>query len=453
MLSIVILTIVATITLYLGFQKQRGLIIPFGLLGLIFSLFCLVNNVQLWNEWMQGLMSVDSISKTISIIILVAAIFILPFFNLFNKRGNEEVGDVIGLFLFSLVGIIMMVSYRDMIILFLGVEIVSIAMYILAGADRRKLSSNEASLKYFIMGAFGSAILLFGIALFYVSTGTMNLDKLTNINFSSLSQLSVLIIFCGLAFKVALVPFHFWAPDVYEGTPTIYTGIMATIVKIGAFGAMYQFITLGSGFIPSWMFWLISFIALASMLLGNIMALGQTSMKRLLAYSSIVQAGFIVIGFINITPQNAWQVIYYLVAYTLASLVCFFSIHFIEEQKGTDQISAAENLYSENPFLAIVFSIALISLGGIPLTAGFMAKFFILNNAAYNNSITLVVIALILAVVSMYYYFRLINMMFTNKINAINWKIGWMYQFLFVILSVLTIAFGTMPALIVDWLK
>jgi NADH-quinone oxidoreductase subunit N len=303
------------------------------------------------------------------------------------------------------------------------------------------------------MGAFGSAILLFGIALFYVSTGTMNLDKLTNINFSSLSQLSVLIIFCGLAFKVALVPFHFWAPDVYEGTPTIYTGIMATIVKIGAFGAMYQFITLGSGFIPSWMFWLISLIALASMLLGNIMALGQTSMKRLLAYSSIVQAGFIVIGFINITPQNAWQVIYYLVAYTLASLVCFFSIHFIEEQKGTDQISAAENLYSENPFLAIVFSIALISLGGIPLTAGFMAKFFILNNAAYNNSITLVVIALVLAVVSMYYYFRLINMMFTSKISAINWNIGWMYQFLFVILSVLTIAFGTMPTLLVDWLK
>ena len=134
-------------------------------------------------------------------------------------------------------------------------------------------------------------------------------------------------------------------------------------------------------------------------------------------------------------------------------MVCFFSIHFIEEQKGTDQISAAENLYSENPFLAIVFSIALISLGGIPLTAGFMAKFFILNNAAYNNSITLVVIALVLAVVSMYYYFRLINMMFTSKISAINWNIGWMYQFLFVILSVLTIAFGTMPTLLVDWLK
>lgn len=452
MLSIVVLTVFATIVLYLGFFKNRNIIVPVALIGIFIALFCLISKQSLWNNWFMNMMSIEGPSRIFSILILSTTACLLPFINVFRIRGSEEVADFTGILLFSIIGGLMMVSFSDLMILFLGLEILSIAMYILAGADRKKIKSNEASIKYFLLGAFASAILLFGIATYYASTGTFRLDTQV-IHSSALINLSYLLLFSGLAFKVALVPFHFWAPDVYEGTPTVFTATMATVVKISAFGAMFQFIFYCGSNMADWLYWLLSIVALASILVGNIMALTQHSVKRLLAYSGIVQAGFILIGFLQFRSENSWMILYYLIAYTSASLVMFLGSYFVEEQSGTDDQSAFKGLYYNNPFLAIVLSIALISLGGGPLTAGFMAKLFVLNNAAQSGNIVLVIFALILAVLSLVYYFRIINLMFTKTNEERKWQIDFSYRSILSLLSIGTIVAGIIPYLLVNLLK
>lgn len=452
MLSIAILTITATLVLFLGFSKNRDLILPFSAAGVGVAALCLLTNQSLWNEWFMNMMNISGPSKAFSVLILGLSLCIIPFINEFRRRGTEEIADFSGLLIFSLIGGIMMVSYSDLMILFLGLEILSIAMYILAGADRKRLNSNEASLKYFILGAFASAILLFGIALFYACTASFRLDAEVLQN-STLLNLSFLIIFSGLAFKIALVPFHFWAPDVYQGTPTIFTATMATIVKVSAFGALFQFISLCNHHMTEWIYWLLSLIALTTIVFSNILALQQKSVKRMLAYSGISQAGFILIGFLNLSPEKSWSILYYLFAYSTASLVCFLVVHFVEEKSFNDGHSSFRGLYFNNPFLAIVMSIALISLGGGPLTAGFMAKLFVLNNAAIAGNIALVVFALIFAVLSLYYYFRLINQMFSHSNEIKSWSIEYPYAGILTVLSIGTIIAGILPNILVDLLK
>ncbi|MBK9961026.1 MAG: NADH-quinone oxidoreductase subunit N [Saprospiraceae bacterium] len=452
MLPLIILTIIGVLILFLGFSGRTRLIVPIAILGILGALAAYFSGAKMYSDWMIGMMSLHGTPLIFIYLILVVALFILPFINVFSRRGSEEVADFTGLILFALIGGIMMVSHLDLIVLFLGIEILSIAMYILAGADRRILQSNEASLKYFILGAFSSAILLFGIALFYASTGTLKIYDL-NVGDSPIFQLSVLIIFCAFAFKVALVPFHFWAPDVYQGSPTIFTATMATIVKVAAFGALFQFLRYLGSNVGEWMFWLMSIVALSSLVLGNVMAYTQASTKRLLSYSSIVQAGFILIGFLQLKQEDSWPIIYYLIAYCLASLICFFVCYFVENQNGSDHIDEFEGLFFSNPVLAVVMTIALISLGGGPLTAGFMAKLFVLNHAASVGSIALVVMALVLAVVSMYYYFKIINRMFTKKSVSTVWSVSWTYQSVLIILSILTFVAGILPFWVVNLFK
>ncbi len=452
MLSIVILTFFATLVLFLGFSKNRNLIIPVSLLGVVLAMISYMTNQSLWNEWFMGMMAISGTARIFSIVILGIACCILPFINEFRRRGSEEIADFSGLIVYSLIGGIMMVSYNDLMVLFLGIEILSIAMYILAGADRRRINSSEASMKYFILGAFASSILLFGIATYYACTASFRLDA-TVLQNSALLQLSYMIIFAGLGFKIALVPFHFWAPDVYQGTPTIFTATMATLVKVSAFGALYQFLYACGKNMSDWLFWMISFIALASIVVANILALQQKSVKRMLAYSGIAQAGFILIGFLNLSQENSWSIIYYLIAYSSASLVCFLVCHFVEERSFNDDHSAFKSLYYNNPLLAILMSVALISLGGGPLTAGFMAKLFVLNNAAHAGNIALVLFALIFAVLSLYYYFRLINLMFSHSNEIKTWRIEYPYAGILTILSIGTLLAGILPNILVNLLK
>ncbi len=452
MLSIVILTVFATITLYLGFMKNRNIIIPFGILGTALAIYCIASNQSLWNNWFMNMMEIQGPSKILVLLILSCLLILLPFINLFRIRGSEEIADFTGILLFSVIGGMMMVSYSDLMVLFLGIEILSIGMYILAGANRKKSASNEASIKYFLLGAFASAILLFGIACYYASCGSFRLEASQN-SISMLQQFSYLIIFSGLAFKIALVPFHFWAPDVYEGTPTIFTATMATLVKVSAFGALYLFI-LNSGIQKSdWLFWLISIIALSSMLIGNVMAASQNSIKRLLAYSGIVQAGFILIGLLQLKVEDSWIIFYYLIAYCLSSLVTFLVTYFVESHSGTDDLQAFKGLYYNNPALSIVMTIALLSLGGGPLTAGFISKLFVLYHSAIVGNIALTVFALILAVISLYYYFRVINLMFSRTNEEKSWKVDWTYQGILTLLSIITVIAGTVPYFVVQLIQ
>ena len=259
MLAIITLTIISIFILFLGFSKNRGMILPLGFLALAVALWSIASGNTFWNEYLTNMISFEGNSKYFSILLIIIALAIFPFFHELIKRGNEELADFIGIILLSIVGGLLMVSYQHMMTLFLGIEILSIAMYVLAGANRRSVNSNEASLKYFILGALASAILLFGIALYYASTASLSVLNPTIKN-QELYQLSILIIMSGFAFKVALAPFHFWAPDVYQGTPTLFTTVMATLVKIAGFGAIFQFIQAQHSLLPNWIVWFFALV-------------------------------------------------------------------------------------------------------------------------------------------------------------------------------------------------
>ncbi|MBK7233212.1 MAG: NADH-quinone oxidoreductase subunit N [Saprospiraceae bacterium] len=448
----IILTITGVLVLFLGLGKGKNFILPVAGLGVLTAMWSYFHYNPIGDQWMKGMMSMEAIPAAFVGLLLSCTLLIIPFLNRYKLRGPGELGDFAGIILFAVIGGMMMVSHEDLMILFLGIEMLSIAMYILAGSDRRIIQSNEASLKYLIMGSFASAIFLFGVGLYYVATGTFKLVDFKIIS-PEIFAISIMVIFAGLAFKVSLAPFHFWAPDVYQGSPTLVTAIMATVVKIAGFGALFQFLRHQVMHTGEWYYWLILLVAISSMVIGNVMAFGQRSVKRLLAYSGVVQAGFILVGFLHLKDENSWMIVFYLVAYVLASLVSFVAIYFVESKKGSDDISEFKGLFFQNPFLAIVFTIALLSLGGGPLTAGFMAKLFVLYHAAGLGSPLFVVLALILAVISMYYYFKVINQFFTKEEEATSeWKLDWTYQSVLLLISALTICLGLFPYLLTQWI-
>lgn len=446
MLTIIILTVAAVLILFLGFARQRGLILPVAMLALVASLVAM--HYPEWTETsvLTGMLHFDLTSFVLCILQFVFALCIIPFLHQFRQRGNEELGDITGLFLLALIGGMIMVSYQNFIMMFLGIEILSISMYVLAGADRRRITSNEAAIKYFIMGSFASAILLFGIGAIYASTGSLSFGNVLP-GMDKFYQIGVLFVLSGLAFKIALVPFHFWAPDVYEGTPTIFTAIMSSIVKIAGFGALLQFLKLSSATLPEWVFWFLLLIALVTIVVGNIMAYNQTSVKRILAYSGIVQAGFILIAVLKITPQTEKILIYYLIAYGAASLITFLITHFVERQSGSDYLDSFGGLLKANPLLGILMIIALISLGGGPLTAGFMAKFLVLREAVGLGFLSLVFVALVAAVISVYYYFKIINAI-ASPSGDHSWSVSWRYNSVLLVLTLILIFFGIAPSFV-----
>ena len=449
MLPLIILTIIGVLILFLGFTRKTKLIVPIAILGVLGAIAAYLAATKMYNEWMGGMMSLHGPPLIFNYLILVIALFILPFINVFSKRGSEEVADFTGLILFSLIGGIMMVSHLDLIVLFLGIEIMSIAMYILAGADRRILQSNEAALKYFILGAFSSAILLFGIALFYASTGTLKIYDL-HVGDSPIFQLSVLIIFCAFAFKVALVPFHFWAPDVYQGSPISITAFMSTVVKTAAFAAFFRlFATSFSQISSSWNDSL-GIICAITLLVGNVTAAYQTSVKRLLAFSSIAHAGYMLIALLSLSKIAASSILFYASAYSVASIASFTVLYSILRTKE-DAIESFNGLNKRNPFLAFVMTLALLSLAGIPPLAGFFAKYYIFTAAVETNYTWLVLIAVIASLIGIYYYFKLIIAMYfkQDKSNQAI-EVSLTHQLILVVAFVLMLVLGIAPGWLIQ---
>lgn len=444
MLCLIILSLTGVSTMFLGFMKTKKLVLPVATLGVVLALAALWSEQSFWNYYLSGMVQTEGIARLLSVFILLNGLFVLPFFNLFTNRGNEELGDFISLIVFSLMGAVLMVSSVNYMSLFIGLEILSIAMYILAGADRKRVKSNEASLKYFITGAFTSAILLFGIGLLYAGTGSLEIQNQSAAS-HYLEQFAYVFLFTAFALKVAVVPFHFWAPDVYEGTPTLFTATMASMVKVASIGAFLRIIQLNAEVLPEWTQWYFAFLILASLLFGNILALNQRSTKRLLAYSGIVQAGFILMAFIQFEPGSEVPVLYYFMAYVLASVVCFVVIHFVEEQSGTDDIDSFAGLAKSNPVLAVTMTIALISLAGGPLTSGFVAKIYMLMNAIDHGFASLVVVAVVCTLLSVYYYYKIINAMYSGSADQ-KWNIHWSYQLVLLLATIITLIAGIVPS-------
>lgn len=327
-------------------------------------------------------------------------------------RVGVHVGEYFALISLILVGIYLLSGYNNLLMLFLGIEILSIPQYILAGSDKRNLKSSEAALKYFLMGSFSTGILLMGIALLYGATGTFDILGFRMLQTESLNPMAlagILLLIIALGFKVSAAPMHMWTPDVYDGSPTPFTAYMSTVVKAGVFVAFLRLFHASFGNISDHWMLIVSIITAATLLVGNITAVFQQSVKRMLAYSSIAQAGFMLFAILAVNA-TAWQgIIIYAVAYSVASIGVFAVLLKMKDYT----YDGFNGLAKKEPALAFFAAVFLFSLAGIPLTGGFMAKYFVLLAAVQQGQVMwLVIFALLMAAISAYYYFKVIIAMY-----------------------------------------
>jgi NADH-quinone oxidoreductase subunit N len=399
----------------------------------------------------EGMMQFDRFAL---VFILVSLVSTLAFFML-SSRDMEKVGihygDYFALIFFVLTGVVLTASFQSLLILFLGIEIISIPLYILTGSERNNLRSNEASLKYFLMGSFSTGLMLMGIALVYGAAGSFNTGLINAASGSNpvLMITGLMMLLFAMSFKVSAAPFHFWTPDAYDGAPTVFTSFMATVVKAAGFIAfMRLFDEAFHNIQPQWKL-LVAIITAATLFIGNITAVFQQSVKRMLAYSSISQAGFMMLAVYSVNMDAREGLILYAAAYSLATIGVFAVLI-----KMKDYTFEAFNGFArQHPVLAGVLVIFLLSLAGIPLTAGFLAKFYMLRATINVGGLGLAVFAVLMAAVSVYYYFRLIQAMYFkegNEVTTLEIPAG--FTATLVALAALTIILGMFPNLLTNWL-
>ncbi len=396
--------------------KQKATIKAIAIAGM--TLLVVVNWLELKGTRLihfdvSGFLNFTNFSLLFLLIALVCTLlYFLVSSNEMQKVGNYY-PDYYALIFFITCGVILVASFQSLLILFLGIEIITIPLYVLAGADKRNLKSNEASLKYLLMGSFSTGVMLMGIALIYGSQGTFDISKMNfaaqNGNLSNLQVAGMLILLFSMAFKASVAPFHFWTPDVYDGSPTVFTSYMATIVKAAVFiGFIRLFGNAFGALSQAWQLW-IAVMIVATLFIGNITATFQQSAKRMLAYSSIAQAGFMLFA-VFATNEAAYEgLLIYAAAYSLSTIGVFAVV----AKMSDHSFEGFNGLAKHQPLLALTATICLLSLAGIPLTVGFLGKFYMLKAAVLTGGyLWLVVFAVIMAAVSAYYYFRLIQAMY-----------------------------------------
>jgi NADH-quinone oxidoreductase subunit N len=452
MKELLLLSGLGVFTLVFEILNLRKVILPFIILGLIVNIgFCYNDYGQ--NENIYGMMTLDKTSLAFTMLFSLVAVFWFLFSSnaITDKRTHS---DYYSLVIFSMVGVFILTAYTHMAMLFLGIEILSIPLYVLAGSNKRNLLSNEAAFKYFILGAFASGFLLLGITFVYGATGSFKIMQLVSSAMSGygVSQqlliVGLVLILFAFAFKMAAVPFHFWVPDVYTGAPIAVTAFMATIVKIGAVVGFFRLFSIVLSFYTVYNTILLT-IAVLTIIIGNIIAATQANPKRLLAYSSIGHAGFIILGITVLTQSTTYVIWYYLFAYALSSLTAFWVLFYVSKGEDDDDISVFNGLIKRNPLLAVTMTVALLSMAGIPPMAGFFAKYFILVNVIAAEKVMIAVIAILASLVGVYYYFKIIIAMFTADSNAEKpVVVSRLNQVALVLLCLLIIIAGIVPDLV-----
>ena len=327
-------------------------------------------------------------------------------------------GEFYSLVLLSTCGMLLMVSAVDLIAVFVGLELMSIPIYVLAGFDRRKLRSNESAMKYFLIGSFASAVMLYGMALLYGAAGSTSFAAL-RAGFGAhptLATIGIGLVLVGFAFKVSSVPFHQWTPDVYEGAPSAVTAFMSVTVKATAFAALIRLIGLGLGPLDTALSNAVWVLAALTMVVGNLMAVIQSNVKRLLAYSSIGHAGYLLIGVLTGTPESYGALVFYLLAYVFMNLGAFGVVVVLAHRgHDCDRVDSFAGLARLRPGLAALMTLFLLSLAGIPGTVGFMGKFTLFLAAVHSGFVGLVILAVLMSAVSVYYYLRIPVLMYMRE--------------------------------------
>lgn len=444
---------------FVGAPSKRSLAV----LGLFGSLAALAAvDIAAGNPGLaySSLIRVDAFSIFVHVVVLGAvALAILGSISYLDEE-NIQRGEYYALVLFAAAGMGILAGANELVTAFIGLEMSSISTYILAGFRKSALISNEASLKYFMLGSFATAFFLYGIAMVYGATGTTRIDEIqTALQTNPATALSILglaLMFVGLGFKVVAAPFQIYAPDVYEGAPTPVTALLASAPKAATFALMLRIFYTAFGTAGNFWFWAVWISAVLTMCVGNFAALVQTNVKRMLAYSSIAHAGYILVAFAALSDSGIAAVLFYLAAYALMKIGAFLVLaHLGQQGERRLEIQDYAGLGSKQPVLAACFSLFLLSLLGLPATAGFLGKFFAFQAALDSRTVWLVVIAAINSVIGSYYYLRVIVAMYfcAPSKEYVPTKVAPSLAVALTIAAVGTIYLGILPARVLNLAK
>ncbi|HRZ86473.1 MAG TPA: NADH-quinone oxidoreductase subunit N [bacterium] len=408
---------------FLSRSKQRDL-------GIVSLIAFAVAGGMLWfisshippqsSVYFSGMVTVDAFSTAVRFVICIVMFLavLLSMGDRFHRDGDTA--EYYALLLFMSVGLSGLSLSKNLLMIYLSLELVSLSSYILVSLTKREFFSSEASLKYFLFGALSTGIMLYGMSLVYGLTGSIDLDRTFaavaagGLNAGAL-YLAVVLVLAGLGFKIAMVPFQMWAPDVYQGAPTPVTALISVGPKVAAFAVLLRFFYKGIGdFGMNW-YDLAGFLSVATMTVGNVIAVSQNNVKRMLAYSSIAQAGYILIGFAVPSALGKQSVIIYLLAYVFMNLGAFALVIPLIRAVGSEEISDLKGVAQKAPVAALALTLFLLSLAGIPPMAGFLGKFYIFSAAVQGQKLYLAVAGVLNSVIALYYYVRVIKYMYLDQ--------------------------------------
>ncbi len=431
----------------------RKAIVPITIIGLLGVLGLTISEMDTPASFYNNMIVVSKFSGAFSTLFIVLTILLVALGHNFYEQKQSKISDFIAIKIFLLAGAVAMVSFGNLAMFFLGIEVLSIALYILAASDRLSLKSNEAGMKYFLMGSFASGIILFGICLIYGAMGSFDVTEISELSQSAelpiWFPIGIVLLTIGMLFKVAAVPFHFWAPDVYEGSPALTTALMSTLAKVVAIATLFKLLSVMNADVSESFQLVVVIISMASMTVGNVMALRQVNVKRMLAFSGISHAGFMLMTLLSLSAA-AGSLLYYTSAYALAGIAAFSVVLYVCKNRDDEDIVNFHGLGKTNPLLAVILTAALLSMAGIPIFAGFFAKLVLFSDTIKAGYLALVIVAVINSIISVGYYFKLILAMFTKDANEARTGTPVIIYAVAVIAIVLNIALGLFPSVVLD---
>jgi NADH-quinone oxidoreductase subunit N len=442
--------------------RGKGETMPIGGLAVIGLLGAGVASLLLWdrNTSSFGVVTADNFSLFVNLVLVVIGLLTVVFSRDTVDRDGLPAGEYYALVLFAIVGMMLMVQSTDLLLLFLALETMSIAVYVLTGLRRDQPNATEAAFKYFLLGAFASSFFLYGIAFVYGATGTTHLERAgaviaaQSMSDSPMLLIAVGLLIVGFAFKVAAVPFHMWSPDAYEGAPAVVTGFMSTGVKAAALAAFARvFLSALGPLVDDWspVLWV---IAAATMVVGTVVGVSQTSIKRMLAYSSIAHAGYLLVAIIAANDIGKASLLFYLAAYAVTNVAAFGIIALLgSREHANDELRDYAGLAHSHPLIAAIMTVLLLSLGGFPPTAGFIAKWYTFSAAVSEGYYWLAIIGVLSSVVSVYFYLRIVVMMYMSDRDArpVPPQVGRVAMAGLVVSVIAVLYLGVLPSGVIAW--
>jgi NADH-quinone oxidoreductase subunit N len=442
--------------------RDPGERMPIAGLGAVGLIGAGVASLLLWNHNTSsfGVVVADNFGLFVTWILIIVGLLSLAFSGPTIERERLPAGEYYALMLFALAGMMLMATATDLLVIFLALEVLSLAVYVLTGIRRDSLASTEAALKYFLLGAFSSAFFLYGIAFTYGLAGSTRLERIGSLMAAQalaptpMQLLALGLLLVGFAFKVSAVPFHMWTPDAYEGAPPAVTGFMSTGVKAAAFAAFVRVFL--SAFEPLQHEWwgVLWVIAAATMIVGTVVGVAQSSLKRMLAYSSIAHGGYLLVALLSANDIGKGAVLFYLLAYAVTNLGAFGVIAVLESgDRANDQVRDYAGLWDEHPVLAGLMTLFLLSLGGFPPMAGFIAKWYVFSAAVKAGYAGLAIIGVLTSVVSVFFYLRVVVMMYMTPTDSparfpVVPKVAGLAL---VVSAILIVYLGILPTRVLDW--